>query len=47
MTRAQVWVVEVGLRAALHSESGVRDERWWLGLWDRTERARKVARYYR
>ena len=27
------WLLEVGFRAALHSESQPRDMRWWWGLW--------------
>ena len=30
-----LWHIEVGDRAALHTQYGVRDQRWWLGLWGR------------
>lgn len=29
----QLWVIEVGPRAALRTESRQRDMRWWRSLW--------------
>ena len=35
MTPAEIWHIEVGTRAALHTRTTPGDMRWWLGLWGR------------
>lgn len=32
-----LWRLEVGPRAAMHSDTLQRDMRWWRGVWGRTK----------